>query len=366
MKPDLAIFLPSLDGGGAEKVMLALAAEFGCNGVNCDLVIAASKGALMTEVPPSVRLVELNGAKPLWSVGRLASYLRSEKPKALLSTVFSANIAALLAAFAVAKRPKVFICEANPTEADIISPSRIDTWLNHMAAKVLYPSASGVIAISHGVEHSVRKYSRRAPLIRIPNPLPVDRQTLNRTAPMHFPRRTVIACGRLSMQKDYPTMLRSFALLREAIDVQLVILGDGELRHSLEALASELKIDEHVHFMGFQADPYPFMKGADVFLHTASYEGFGVVLLEAMALGCPIVATDAAGGVREVLDEGRCGTLVPVGDERQIANEVFGVLAHGGVRPDVSYLDQFDVKQVANRYLDLIFGDEKTKASRSS
>ena len=112
----------------------------------------------------------------------------------------------------------------------------LTTWINRFAASLLYPTADGVIAISRGVERNVRKYVRKAPLVAIANPLPIDRAVLRQVAPLRFPRPTVLACGRLAPQKDYPTMLRAFSLVGADLDAQLVILGDGPLRPALESM----------------------------------------------------------------------------------------------------------------------------------
>lgn len=355
MSTDIAIFLPSLDGGGAEKVMLALASQFAARGHRCDLVIAISKGQLLHSVPEGVRLVELGQRKTINAALPLARYLGKEKPRTLLATVFSANIAALLASLLTFSRTRIVTCEASPTDWDVQAKTRLGTLLNKVAAKALYGRADATIAISEAVRDSALPYvGRSSTICVIPNPLP------QASSPSNHPRRPcnkplVLACGRLEPQKDYPTMLRAFALLRKEIDAKLVILGEGALHASLERQAAQLSISENVKFEGFVPNPCSYMQQATVFLHTARYEGFGVVLLEALACGCAVVATDSPGGVRDVLANGAFGALVPVGDERGLADAMSDVLmGRLKFRDPAQHLEQYRLDVIADRYLEVL------------
>lgn len=356
MSRSIAIFLPSLDGGGAERVMLSLAECFVARGVRCDLVIAITKGQLLDRVPTGVRLVKLNKHKTITAVFALAGYLRRQRPDALLATVFTANICACLAAILALTKIRVVICEANPSGCDMQSSSRWRTVANRLAALAFYRRANEVIAISHGVRQSLldEKLAKASRLHVICNP--VTRSSPSFISAQERSKTDLVACGRLERQKDYPTLLRAFKRACNVFDARLVILGEGSLRQPLEFQAKDLGIEAKLVFAGFVPDPQQYMLNAAAFVHTARYEGFGIVLLEALACGCPIVATDCPGGVREVLADGKYGILVPVGDDEALAAAILRVLKGEVHFPDASeYLRQFDVERVADAYLSVLF-----------
>lgn len=356
MSHHLAIFLPSLNGGGAERIMLLLAKSFVARGVRCDLIIAMHKGELLSEVPAGVRLTSLHRTKTLHAVFALARYLRRERPETLLITTLKASLCALLAKCLTSTRTRVVLCEANPIKFAMQSDNLWKTAINKVAVHLLYPKADDVILVSEGVHQSLVDEQVVSPnrMHIIFNPLPRD-YPAPRKKPAHS-RLSLVACGRLHPQKDQATLLRAFAILRRSFDVRLTIVGDGPLRSQLEAQAQALDITDAVTFTGFVADPAEYLATASVFVHTSCYEGFGLVLLEALAYGCAIVATACPGGVREVLANGKFGTLVPVGDDAAIANAVARILQGEVEFPDASeYLRQFDIKHISDAYLVVLF-----------
>lgn len=356
MMKHLAIFLPSLDGGGAEKVMLALAERFVSRGVQCDLVIAISKGALLNQVPKGVRLIKLGKLKTIRAVFALTNYLNREHPNTLLATVFSANICALLAATLSPARTRIVTCEASLPDIDARSSQPWRTIVNRIAARTLYRTADSIIAISSAVRFSLlkSKLARSSHIHTIYNPILIPSKQIAKKNPSSTP--LIISCGRLELQKDYPTLLRAFARIRAKQQAKLVILGEGSLRHTLEMLTETLGISDDVVFSGFVNDPIIHMRDATVFTHSACYEGFGVVFLEALTCGLPIVATDCPGGTREVLADGRFGTLVPVGDDLAMAVAIENILARKVTFPDATeHLKQFDIERITDLYLDVLF-----------
>lgn len=129
----------------------------------------------------------------------------------------------------------------------------------------------------------------------------------------------VVAAGRLTVQKDWPTLLRAFARLQQLRPARLVILGDGPLRGELQQTIIEMGLGEYVALVGFVPDITPYLGKADVFALTSLWEGFGNVLVQALGAGCSIVSTDCPNGPREILNGGEFGSLVPVGDDRALA-----------------------------------------------
>jgi glycosyltransferase involved in cell wall biosynthesis len=136
----------------------------------------------------------------------------------------------------------------------------------------------------------------------------------------------VLGVGRLHRQKDFPTLLRAFATLRAQRPARLVILGEGAERESLEAMARELGIAEDVLMPGFVDNPAAWMRRAGVFVLSSAWEGFALVVLEALAVGCAVVSTDCPHGPREILADGIFGALVPVGDAGAMATAMAAAL----------------------------------------
>lgn len=355
MTKHIAIFLPSLDGGGAEKVALTLSRLFSKKGHRCDVLIAINRGSLLSCVPDEIRLVNFNKMKTSHASVSLARYLIKERPSVLLATVFTANLTASLAYILSGMKTRLVLCEASLPEFDVIAPSRIQTVINKLSARLLYKFAHASIAISKDVKQNLMKQKLVSPhrIHVIPNP--VDPALFIRPPSAAERKQELVACGRLEAQKDYPTLIRAFAELRKKIDVRLVILGEGTLQNSLEELANDLGVIQHIHFAGFVAHPEDYMRRAAVFIHTARYEGFGIVFLEALASGCPVVATDCPGGVRDVLEDGRYGALVPVGDPIAISETVLSILRGERTFPSaLNHLKSFDQDTICARYLDVL------------
>lgn len=357
MQRHLCIFLPSLDGGGAEKVMLALAGRFVARGIRCDLVIAMNKGRLLDQVPPGVRLVPLGKSKTIKATFALASYLRRERPQALLSTIFPANSTALLARLLASRACRIVLREANQTEFDVASDNTARAHLNRLVLTWLYRRADAVVAVAENVGHGLIEArlvdKSRLHVIRNPAPAPRPPQAPDAASGA---RPLIVACGRLEPQKDHATLLRAFAKVRARVAAALLILGEGSLLPELQNQARELGIDESVTFAGYTHDPQDQMRKANLFVHPSRFEGMSNVLIEALACGCPIVATDCPGGTREVLADGKYGSLVPVGDETALADAMLRVLLGEVTFPDASeYLRQFNIEHVADAYLSVLF-----------
>lgn len=356
VRPDVALFLPFLAGGGAERVMLDLAIAFAEAGVRVELVLASRRGPYLDDVPASVPVVDLRRSRVAASALPLLAYLWRRRPRALLSTLEHANVTALLVR-RLAPRMRVVVREANTVSADL-RPSgagaRVLLWLMRRA----YPSADAVVAVSQGVADEVRE-QLGVPAERvhvISNPVVTPRVTEGAGEPLTHPwfapdqPPVVLGVGRLAPQKGFDTLLRAFRIAREQRPCRLVILGEGDQRGALEALAGELGVAEDVALPGFVANPFPYMAQAGAFVLSSAWEGLPNVLIQAMALGTPAVATDCPSGPREILDGGRLGRLVAVGDAAAMAEGI--VEALGGERrpPSDAWLARYHRDAVAQRY----------------
>jgi glycosyltransferase involved in cell wall biosynthesis len=358
----LALFLPTLDDGGAERVMLQLAASFSARGHDVDLVLAIPGGPLDAQVPDGPRVVSLNASRTVLALPALVRYLRRERPIALLSTLEHANVLAVGAgAFARTGVPIVL------REASVLLPlaalDRRARLLRGLMRRA-YRATDRVVAVSHSVATSLtEELSLDARHIRtIYNPIVTGALFEKATAPLDDPwfapgaPPVVLGVGRLAPQKDFATLLRAFAQLRAGRQARLVILGEGPERRPLEELTRQLGVDADVKLPGYDHNPFRYMSRAVVFALSSVYEGLPGALIQAMACGCRVISTDGPGGAREVLRNGTIGPLVPPRDPAALASGISTLLDQARTGPPrVQHLvDRFSEKAAVDAYLDVL------------
>ncbi|HET6435314.1 MAG TPA: glycosyltransferase [Xanthomonadaceae bacterium] len=348
--PLVALFLPQLAVGGAERVLLAMAGEFAGRGYRCDLVTAQDGGRWVGRVPAGVRHVSFGKAKPLHAVPSLVGYLRRERPAALLASVFAANIAAALACGLAGTR--CILREASQAEEDARSTTRPGAFANRLALRVLYRRADAIVALTPGLAAHIARAARvpRDNVTVIPNPYlpsPEAGAAVAREADL------VLACGRLEPQKDFDTLLRAFALVRREREARLVILGEGSAREALERHAQALGLEGTVTFAGYAADVHRWMRRATVLASTSRTEGFPNVLVEALGNGCRVVSTLASDAVAELLADGARGSIAPVGDADAVARGILAALSAPPVQPP-AVAEKYDLAGIVDRYLALL------------
>lgn len=329
-----ALFLPGLHGGGAERVMVQLAASLAGQGVPVDLVVASAVGPYLKDVPAEVRLVDLGAGRVSASLPRLAAYLRRTRPRALLSTLEHANVVAVLAG--ALSRVPVVLREANVLRDE--GSGGLRARLLPALMRLTYPRAAQVVAVSGSVARSL------APLGLAPERLSVIYNPVITSAlpdllgaPLDHPwfvpgaPPVVLGAGRLEPQKDFATLIEAFARVRAQRPARLLILGEGQERAALEALARRLGVQDDVQLPGFRSDIFAHLARAHTFALSSRFEGLPGVLVQALSAGCAVIATDAPGGSAEILRGGALGALVPVGDVPALASALRGAL--DGPRP---------------------------------
>lgn len=358
--PLITFFLPNLSAGGAERVLMAISGEIATRGYRCDLVTARSDGQWTSAVSANIRHVSLESAKPLYSVPKLIRYIRRERPIAMLSSVFSANLAALMACHMSLLPVRCIIREAYRAGEEIKASSALTTLGNTIALRVLYRRADAVITLSSALAKHILEVAHipRNKICVIPNPvLPYTEEQAHQIEKCDI-ASLIVACGRLEPQKDFATLLRAFAIVRTHRTVKLAILGEGSQSEKLRSLSMELGIEGDVCFIGHASKPHQWMRRAGVFVSTSRCEGFPNVLLEALDSGCQIVSTNSSDSVSEILDGGRLGAIVAVGDELNIAKLIEEILDGVRVYPSpCTHLRSYDLATITSRYLDVILGE---------
>jgi glycosyltransferase involved in cell wall biosynthesis len=355
---DLAIFLMDLDGGGAERVMLNLARGFADRGLEVDLVLVKAEGPYMKQLPDRVRLVTLSSDRLIFSVADLAKYLKKDRPKTLIAALEDTNIVALWARKLARVSTQVIVTVHNNLSRDAANAANFKRKIAPQLAKLFYPWADSIVAVSEGVAHNLRELGLpKAKILSIYNPIvtpelsekiqqPIDSDWFaSDCAPI------ILGVGRLEKQKDFPTLIRAFAKVRQQQAARLLILGEGSLTEELKSLVASLDLTEDVIFGGFVANPYAYMAKASVVVLSSAWEGFGNILVEAMFAGTPVVSTNCESGPIEILANGKFGKIVSVGDSEAMATAILETLSS----PKESELlrsraSQFSLEVALDRY----------------
>jgi len=353
-KERLAFFLPGLYEGGAERIILNLAKGISARGYAVDLVLARAEGPYMAQIPDTVRLVDLKAPRVLGSVPALVKYLRHEKPTAMLSSLF-ANIIALWARRLSGISLRVLISEHN-TLSSVVKNQNDPRWQAYpKLAGRFYPWANNIIAVSNDVANDLTKVAgiSRNLIEVVYNPIVTPDLQDKSEAPLEHPWFQV---GRLTDQKAFDVLIQAFSLVRKKRPVRLLILGEGENRPALQSLIKQLGLEQDVNLMGFVQNPYPYMAQASLFVLPSRWEGLPTVLVEALYLGIPIVATDCPGGSREILKDGQFGRLVPVDAPLILADAIEGSMNTRRSFPPKESWKPFNLDFVVDRYINLLLG----------
>jgi glycosyltransferase involved in cell wall biosynthesis len=362
----LAFFVPSMRGGGAERTTLKLARGVAERGYAVDLLLAQAEGPYLSELPDSVRLIDLKAARVLSSLPALARYLRHERPNAMLSVLNHANIVALWARRMSGAATRIVVSERNTLSYSAQHASNRRGRLAPRLIKRFYPWADGIVAVSKGVADDLA-HSASIPreCIRvIYNPIVTRELREKAQAPLDHPwfepgqPPVVLGAGRLKAQKDFPTLIQSFARVRKRYPSRLMILGTGPERPALEALVAELGLEQDVSLPGFVENPYPYMARSALFVLSSKWEGLPGVLIEALSCGAPVVSTNCPSGPREILGEGQYGQLVPVGDVPAMTRAIELTLAGTVPRPSQASWLPFEDEVVVSEYIDTLLGGD--------
>lgn len=337
--PRIALLLDTLGNNGASIMLWRLAVGMMQRGVGVDLLSRHVTDSYRSNPSGSAvngpRFIGLRSTHALWSVPSLVSYLRRERPAAVLvSDKLRTNLALLRARrlAGVSTRLGLRASIHLSRELQLCSAAKRRSRLQRI--RRVYPEFDPLITVSHGVADDLASIAGvdRERIQVLPNPV-ITREFLQQAEePLSDPwfapgaPPVILGVGRLEQQKDFPTLLRAFALLRRQGPCRLLILGEGSRRGELQALAQHLGVGADCRLPGHSPNPYPFMAQASVFVVSSAWEGIVNVLTEALALGTPAVATDCPSGPREILCNGELGPLVPVGDDAALADAIQATL----------------------------------------
>jgi glycosyltransferase involved in cell wall biosynthesis len=364
--PDITLFIATLTGGGAERVILCLCNEFIAKGLRVDIVVAKLVGELTGQVNPGARLIVLGASRVVFCLPAYLDYLHRARPAVVVSSVENSNLVAAAGRLLSRHRHRLII----RIESALFMPSsswqRPDHWPWLLANCLLLRWADRFITVSEGLSKELRRIPGLAqksvttiynPVIeadflsKAQQPLPPIAGLFENDIPI------IVSAGRLHPQKDFSTLIRAFQHLRKQRPCKLLILGEGAHREVLTALARKLDVANDVVMPGFVANPIPIFRRAAAFVLASEYEGLGNVLVEALAAGVPVISTDCPFGPREVLDHGRFGKLVPVGDDKALAQAILETLSRPSPLVTAAlehHLQRFQSGAVTDRHLEIL------------
>jgi glycosyltransferase involved in cell wall biosynthesis len=364
MRADVAMLLPDLRAGGAERVALNLCNAFAAGGLRVELLLMddAPDAPLRPLLDPRVRVLGLGAARIRGVMAPLVRHLRRAPPRSLLAHMWPLTAIAVLARGVSRADTRVVVVEHTTWSTAPQAPRLAHRLTLRASMAACFRAAEGVVAVSRDAADDLARVACLPPgrVRAIPNPVTGGRRHAGvaDALPEGWTRvggARLLAVGALKEEKDYATLLHAFARLVRSHDARLLVAGEGAERPALEALADRLGVSGRVWFPGHLGDVDAAYARADLHVLSSRCEGFANVLVEAMAHGVPVVATDCRSGPREILADGALGPLVPVGDAPALAEAMARAL---GAPVDPARLRaraaEFSVGRAADAYLRLL------------
>jgi glycosyltransferase involved in cell wall biosynthesis len=338
--------LPSLNGGGAERAAVQILNGLDAQRWDRSMFLFAREGPYLSELDQSIRLASAGAASRWGRWNALRSFVAREQPSIVMA--FLSYFSVLSATRAAHTRARVVFNLQTPmsaflTDADYHWRRRWHKAAFSSVMRATYGAGDLIVATSQGVSQDLTaNFGVDPSRIRVlANPVDLDRVRAAAAEPIDeqlLPKGEgplIVAAGRLAEAKNYPLMIEAIAELRRQMPVRLCILGEGELAPSLRQLIASKQLGDAVSLAGFQPNPWQYIARGDLFLLTSRYEGFGNVLIEAMACGVPVVAT-ASAGTRDIITPGIDGVLAAAHTPQAVAAAVTSVIESSGRRAEMA------------------------------
>ncbi len=359
----VCFFLARLADGGAERATLNLVPALRKLGFDAYILVGRSGGPLECAMPDDCPLISLNAGRARTTIRPLIRFLRDDKPDVLISVLNYTNAIAFLSHMLARSPAKLIFAHHGVLSQEVQNARRLSDKLLPAFYRLFGRRADAVIAVSEGAADDLAKASglpRRA-ITAIHNPAISDDFETRTEEPVAHPFFELsnvpvfLSAGRLVEGKDFATVIRAFARLTASTDARLLIAGDGSLRGALENLCAELGVASRVSFLGFVGNLLAYLRRATCVVSASRYESFGIVLVEALAAGIPVVSTDCPTGPAEILVGGKYGTLVPVGNAEALAEAMADCLRNPPAAALLkSRAADFATSAIAKRYAALI------------
>lgn len=353
MKRKLAVIVPSLNGGGAEKVMVNVIRNLDKSKFDVRLILIKKEGPYIKLIPDDIMAVDLKSDRVRYSIIKLVKELNSFKPDVILSTLGHLNLALLGIRPLLKGNPKIIVREANTPSKSILKRKKL---FSHLY-RYLYPRADLIIAQCKDMKNDIiESFKIDEKKIRyIYNPIDIEkiRESMECENPYDENAVNILSVGRLTSQKGFDILIDALKTVAKKIpNVHLTILGEGSLKNELQEHAEKLGIKEKISFIGFVDNPYPYYYFAETYVLSSRWEGFPNTLLEALACGTKVVATNCKSGPREILEENKYGILVKEGNVESLAKGIIQALSEENKTKDRA--DYFSINKIIKDYEEIL------------
>ncbi|MEJ2393693.1 MAG: glycosyltransferase [Candidatus Thiodiazotropha sp.] len=334
----VCIFITTFGDGGVERMLVNLARGLSQLGIAVDFIVKTRQAPYLDRLPEQVRLIEFGSGNRKQRQRQLLTYVDETQPDVMISAKGKDDLIAMRVKHLTKAETRFFLRPGTAVSERLRARNAnwFKRWRTHRRMRWLYAQTDGVIAVSNGVAEEIigatGVAANKVKVVRNPNITPELYDLA--AAPLDHPWFTegedpvLLGIGGLRLQKDFPSLLRAFALVNDKRPCRLMILGQGHLHDELSALAESLGISDRVALPGFVDNPYAYLARADLFVLSSLWEGSPNVLTESLALGTPVVATDCKSGPNEITQQGKFGHLVAVGDVQALAAAILDTLAN--------------------------------------
>jgi glycosyltransferase involved in cell wall biosynthesis len=332
----LAVILPTLAGGGMERMRLHLIEEWIKSGVEVDLLVSSCKGELFEMVPDSVKIFELSSRSPYFFPLGLYRYMKNENPTHILTCGHDINGITLFMACLLRKNIPIVGSFHNHLSSELSLAKglkKAKLIASILLLRIFLWKSQGIISVSQGVSDDLKKYlgSKYNIFHVVYNPVitPTTLKKINeplKNLPVPEDTPWILYAGRFVHAKGLDILLKAFKMLAKKSSAHLVLMGEGPLKAKIMNEAKSAGFDDRIHLLGFQSNPLPWIRKANALVLPSRHEGLGNVIIEGLACGTQIVATDCPSGPAEILENGNFGQLVPVEDPFKLSDALFEVL----------------------------------------
>lgn len=358
---DITFLIPSMNGGGAEKVTMLLANELCIRGWKVKMLLSKKEGPYLSKLHPNISIQVLKHRNISKNIFQIASFLRKEKPSIFYSSMMYVNVIAGLSAKLAKFEGALFFSDHSHVSSTILRNKSKVVKIIFFLAKYIYRRANEVICVSEGVKTDLQKLITGVHRISVINN-PIELHNFQTKAlDKEQSLKKIISIGRLDRDKNFKLLIDCFAeLVKEVKDIrlELTILGEGYERNNLINQINELGLSNQVFLPGFVNNTTSYLQNADIFAFTSVREGFGNVLVEALSVGLPVISADCESGPAEILLNGKIGKLVPINDLEKLKKAILEEIYHPNftstVEERISRANFFSVKNIVNKYETLL------------
>jgi glycosyltransferase involved in cell wall biosynthesis len=362
-KKAISFFLENIDEGGAERAVIELANYLAKAGYEVNLIVGWGASSYREEISPKVKLIDLESRNKLRILFRISRYLSLARPSVIMSALDNANIMLLIAKKLSGFRGRVVISQRAALGASFFGVPWWRVSIKKKLIKALFPTADAIISNSKYAASELIKIMPKISektftihnAVDITHIEDLGKRALKQKDVAGNNSASLLVVGSLKKRKNIELCLRSFKIVSLQRKVHLNIIGDGPEREKLEKLAQDLGLQKKVYFRGFDKNPFRWMAKASVLISSSAGEGCSNVILQAMALNCPIVATDCPGDSAELLGHGHWGRLVPVGDAQGMATAIMEILDKPNRKNTKAKIRQFSVACYLDSYIEVFF-----------